>query len=109
MHILHTAVGHILDVMDTLTVADLQQTVLKALVGEIELVSGVHDTHAIDHETIGIHVGRSWSEGSCPNTVGTLRHRFAAGKLDIHLYVFRMVIPITEGYSTVSIYDGRLL
>ena len=109
MHILHTSVRHILDVVDALAVADLQQAVLKALVREIELVAWVHHAHSVDHEAIGIHVGCSRTECSRPYTVGALGHRLTAGKLNIHLYVFRMVVPILEGYCTILIHDGRLL
>ena len=60
MDILHGAMGHILDVVgQSVFRFDLQQTVLKALVGEVLWVVGVHDAHTVNHEAIGIHVGGS--------------------------------------------------
>ena len=58
--VLNGAMGHILDVMSqSVFRLDLQQTVLKALIGEVLWIVGVHNTHAVNHKAIGIHVGGS--------------------------------------------------
>ena len=109
VNILHPSVRHILNVMDTFAVGNLQQAVLEALIGEILVIEGVHDAHPVNHKTVGIHVGGGWTKGCRPYTVGTMCHQITSGELHIHLDFLCILIPIAECHCTIGIADGRLL
>ena len=85
---------------------NLQQTVLKTLVGEVLRILGIHHTDAIDDEAVGIHVGSSRSEGSCPDTVSIALHSVASGKLYIHQDLLSLWVLVLEGYGSVLMTDG---
>ena len=107
--IVDVAVGHILDVVGqgAVTGRDLQQTVLKTLVGEILLTGGIHDAHAIDDEAIGIHIGGSRTEGGGPETgLGIALHGVTPGELYINEHLLGLVVAVTEGHRAVGIAGG---
>ena len=106
--ILQLTMRHIENVVGQLafTGRNLQQTVLKTLVGEVLRILGIHHTDAIDDEAVGIHVGSSRSEGGCPDTVSIALHSVASGKLYIHQDLFGLWVLILEGYGSVLMTDG---
>ena len=109
MDIVDAAVGHVLDVMGQgcITGRDLQQTVLKTLVGEILLTGRIHDADTIDDETVGIHVGGGRTEGDGPETgLGIALHRFTTSELHIDEYLLGLVVTVTEGHRAVGITGG---
>ena len=109
MDIVDTAVGHVLDVMCQCRIAgrDLQQTVLKALVGEILLTGRIHDADAIDDETVGIHVGGGRTEGDGPETGLCISlHRVTTSELHIDEHLLGLVVTVAEGHRAVGIAGG---
>ena len=108
MHILDGAVRHILDVVSQSVFRfDFQQTVLKALVREVLWIVRVHNAHTVNHETIGIHVGRSGSQRHSPQScLCILLHRLAPSKLHIHQHLFGLVVLVLECHRTIGITDG---
>ena len=70
VHILYASMRHILDVVrqGTRLGRNLQQAVLKALVGEILWILRVHHTHAVHDEAVRIHVWSRRTYRHCPHT-----------------------------------------
>ena len=64
MNVLYATVSNVVAyVVRQFSVAgNLQQAVFESFVGEILIVFRVHHAHAIDDETIWIHIGRSRPE-----------------------------------------------
>ena len=108
MDILDAAVWHVKDVMRQrpLFRRDLQEAVLEALVGEVLRILGIHHTHAIHDETIGIHVGGSRTEGNAPNSCSITLHLFPSGKLNIHHDGLGRVVLVVEGHGAVVVTLG---
>ena len=89
MDVLYASVRHVANVVRQRAVLrrNLQQAVLEALIGEVQLVLGIHHTDTIDNEAIGIHVGGYGAEGHRPCAVGTLGHLLAACELHIDHHI----------------------
>ena len=107
--VFHTAVGNGTDVVgQTALTGNLEQTVLKTFVWEILVALRIHDAHAIDNETVGIHVGGGGSESCGPQSGRRVfLHRLAASKLHIDLHILGLVVLVLEGYGAVGVANGR--
>ena len=103
---------HILDVVcqRTRLGGDVQQTVLEALVGEVLVALGIHHAHAVNHETIGVHVGGSRTQGNGPQArLGVFLHVVPAGELYIYLNALCFVVLELEGYCAIIVENGGWL
>ena len=108
--ILHPAMCHISNIVrqGSILVSRryLQQTVLETFVGEVLRILRVHHTDTVDNEAVGIHVGRSRSEGHRPQTVSATGHVLTSSKLHVDHHVLGGLVFVLESDSTVSITAG---
>ena len=101
--ILYLSVGNRTDIVrqTTLGTWNLQQAVLKALVGEILIVRRVHHTHPVNNKAVGVHIRGCWSEGHLPYALCIFLHGITTCKLYIDQYFLGIGIVVLERYFAI--------